>query len=293
MQALSADEAEAAWTLQARGVARGLALSEENTPTLIDAYIKSRHVVQEGLEKLREERPPRPARRPGRGAPRGAGDAGEADAPGPPEDDPRAEHVEKRNALLDAQREKLRAELGSVLAGAQLEYAVTVLGTFSNAWDVMVDAVADLELGEEKTFEALRPIEVFVAETAESLRGPRGDRRAGMRSMMEARRKMFDAMRTVLNEEQFAAFEQAVPGRRSSGRDASALIARLDTNGDGVLQRSETPRRMQRLFDRLDANGDGVLDEAELAAATDRGRGDRSGRGSGGRFGGRRGGPGR
>jgi hypothetical protein len=167
--------------------------------------------------------------------------------------------------------------LSSILSGAQLEYAVSVLGTFSNTWDVMADAIADLKLDEEKTFAALKPIEVYIAETAELQRGPRADRRADMQAMLEARRKLLDTMQTVLNEAQFDGFQRAVPGGRGRGQGFAGMFERWDENGDGVLQRSEVPARMERMFDRLDADGNGVLDEEELEAADRPGRGGRTG----------------
>jgi len=60
-------------------------------------------------------------------------------------------------------------------------------------------------------------------------------------------------------------------------------LAEFDSNGDGKLQESEMPERMQRMFDRLDTNGDGAIDGDEAAAMRQRGRG-----GARGRDGGRR-----
>jgi zinc protease len=57
---------------------------------------------------------------------------------------------------------------------------------------------------------------------------------------------------------------------------ATALPERLaafDANGDGKLQKSEAPERMQEFFDRMDANGDGTVDAAEAAAMRGQGRG--------------------
>jgi len=42
-------------------------------------------------------------------------------------------------------------------------------------------------------------------------------------------------------------------------------LMQSDANGDGKLQKTEVPERMQGMFDRLDANSDGVLDEQELS----------------------------
>lgn len=45
---------------------------------------------------------------------------------------------------------------------------------------------------------------------------------------------------------------------------------RLDRNGDGVVDRSEIERPLQRSFKRADKNGDGVLDEGEIEALKNR-----------------------
>lgn len=39
----------------------------------------------------------------------------------------------------------------------------------------------------------------------------------------------------------------------------------LDRNGDGKVNKSELPSRMQNMFDDADTNEDGGLDEAELS----------------------------
>ena len=310
MQQLSPEKAEAAWKLQAQGMAKGLGLSEEAAPILVSAYVKARQSVQEGLDKLRSDRPQRddrPQRGAGRGAPGAPGASGGSGAQGAPgqdddtdrpqrrrppgafgqaDENPRGEYQEKRNKLLADAREKLRADLSPILAGAQLEYAVAVLGTFSGAWDVMVDALAGFKLGEEKTYAALKPIEVHIAETATLERGPRQDRGADMQARLESRQKLLDAMKDLLDDKQYAAFQRAVPGGRTRGQGMSGMLETYDENGDGKLQRSEVPEQMLRMFDRLDANGDDALDEEELQAGGRRGRGGAGGRtggGSGGR----------
>lgn len=57
------------------------------------------------------------------------------------------------------------------------------------------------------------------------------------------------------------------PSGQRGGGDRGNMIARLDTNGDGKLQRAEAPEQMQGYFDRIDANGDDEIDATELAAA--------------------------
>lgn len=50
--------------------------------------------------------------------------------------------------------------------------------------------------------------------------------------------------------------------------DASPVakwIAQADTNGDGVIDRSEFQRDTERFFHRLDTNGDGIIDPDEMS----------------------------
>jgi len=56
--------------------------------------------------------------------------------------------------------------------------------------------------------------------------------------------------------------------RRRTGPDVSDDLVKtlmsLDRNGDGKLDRSEVPERMQGLFDRADTNKDGFLTPEEI-----------------------------
>ncbi len=67
-------------------------------------------------------------------------------------------------------------------------------------------------------------------------------------------------------------------GERRRGGRGGGMLARADANGDGKLQRSELPDRMQAMFDRIDANKDGAIDQDELNAMR-RNRGQRGGGG--------------
>jgi len=81
------------------------------------------------------------------------------------------------------------------------------------------------------------------------------------------------------------------PGGPNGARNLVERIMGLDRDGDGKLAKEELPDRLQRAFERIDTNGDGAIDRAEVEAVAERfaGRGDRE-RGPGGRP--RPGGPG-
>jgi photosystem II stability/assembly factor-like uncharacterized protein len=59
--------------------------------------------------------------------------------------------------------------------------------------------------------------------------------------------------------------DEARPRRRRRG-DFAARLKRLDTDGDGIVKKSEVPERMARMFDRFDGDGDGSVALAEIAA---------------------------
>jgi hypothetical protein len=56
------------------------------------------------------------------------------------------------------------------------------------------------------------------------------------------------------------------PGGRGFG---GRMFARLDTNGDGVIDREEYRAQAGQRFDRMDTNKDGKVDAAERQAARD------------------------
>lgn len=46
-------------------------------------------------------------------------------------------------------------------------------------------------------------------------------------------------------------------------RDPAQMLARADTNGDGRITREEFTASKARLFERLDRNGDGILNSSD------------------------------
>lgn len=50
-------------------------------------------------------------------------------------------------------------------------------------------------------------------------------------------------------------------------RDPAKRFAKIDRNGDGMIDKAEIDAMLARRFKRIDANGDGVLSTQERAAA--------------------------
>ncbi|MBS0478913.1 MAG: EF-hand domain-containing protein [Proteobacteria bacterium] len=82
-----------------------------------------------------------------------------------------------------------------------------------------------------------------------------------------------DATEMAARRQPMAPGATATPADGATPAPASApgnrLMARLDTNGDGVVDRAEYRAQAARRFDRMDANKDGKLDPAERQAARD------------------------
>jgi len=52
--------------------------------------------------------------------------------------------------------------------------------------------------------------------------------------------------------------------------DPAAIVKKFDKNGDGVLQVSELPERMQKFMGKADTNGDGIITVDELKAGREK-----------------------
>ena len=59
------------------------------------------------------------------------------------------------------------------------------------------------------------------------------------------------------------------PPSPGAGGRGERMFARLDTNGDGVIDREEFRAQAAQRFDRMDTNKDGKIDAAERQAARD------------------------
>jgi len=175
--AMTPQDAQAAWTLQAKAVAHELGLNEEQTAQLAEAYVANRRSNAESLRGL-------------------AGGAG-GDPAG------RWQAMQEAN---DASRAALKASLGEFLDDAQSAKAVDKLGTYSRQGDYMVHLVAGYDLDEASTHKAVGLIAAHVAE-ADAARAEALEQR-NMQAMREAtqasKAKLDTEMAKLLNEEQAA-----------------------------------------------------------------------------------------
>jgi Ca2+-binding EF-hand superfamily protein len=73
------------------------------------------------------------------------------------------------------------------------------------------------------------------------------------------------------------------PGAGGGRSNPAEMLARMDSNGDGKVAKSEVPQQMLQRWDRMDTNNDGFIDKKELEALAERFRGFSRG----GRFGSR------
>ncbi len=81
--------------------------------------------------------------------------------------------------------------------------------------------------------------------------------------------KLIGAMQTQMGDMAFTGVrpkpeDEETQAEEGQGGGVAAMLQRMDTNGDGKIQESEAPERMQQFFGMIDSNGDGELDEAEL-----------------------------
>lgn len=58
-----------------------------------------------------------------------------------------------------------------------------------------------------------------------------------------------------------------VAAAKAGKGDPAKRFAKLDTNGDGMLDKSEIEAMLARRFNKLDTNGDGIASAAERTAA--------------------------
>ena len=186
-QQLSAENAKAAWEVQAGGVAKRLKLSDEKATATVAAYSTARESHSAAFEKLRQEM-------------QGQGGGGGI--------------FRAMQDLNRSEGEKLEKALGAKLSAEETKKAMESLGTFNFGWDTMAFSIHGMKLEADKQQQALDAIETFVV-ASERLRANMmdGDRQEMMERTRQNREKLSESLKKVLTEEQMRAFEEATRGR--------------------------------------------------------------------------------
>lgn len=196
---LSPEKAKAAWEWEVKGVAKSLGLTPEQTTKVIAAYTEARTSNNDAMEKMRND-----MREKAQAAAQGDG--------GAPEDRAAmaAEMQKTVNEARKADADKLSAALAKDLSADQVTKAMKSLGSFNPSWDNMVNSIAEFKLGDEKTYQALTPIEAYVI-AVDKVRDST-DPEARRTAMTEARDSLTDSMKKILDEEQMGKFQRSIMG---------------------------------------------------------------------------------
>ena len=180
---------DAAWALQAKGVASSLELSDELAAKLTEAYKASRTSLQEAVEKLADTA--------------GGGQG----------------RMEAYRKLADDERAKLKTALAGFLTAEQADKAAASLGTFSRQWDRMVHTLAGFGLEEEKQNKALELVSGYVSESETALRDAiaQSDWQSVRTKMQTLKTGLDTALAEVLSAEQQATWNEATTFRGGRG----------------------------------------------------------------------------
>lgn len=237
---LTAEKAKAAWELEAKSVAKELNLSGDNTTKLVSSYVEARDSQKTSLDKARRDAAEKAKQTAGgdskpqgnpsgnpKGNPNGNPNAGGAARSRTPSESQKA-----TAEVLKTEQDKLKTALTKFLSEDQVNKAMASLGSFDRNWDVIVNTIADFNLGEAKTAEALHPVHAYVS----SIHTPRisGSGDAGRTTNRQARQDLIDAMKKVLSQEQMDKFQQAMGGAGvSRARNAGGAGATGSTGASG------------------------------------------------------------
>lgn len=187
---LDPEKADAAWSLQAQGVAKQIEVSGDALEKLTKAYKAARKSQGEAIRELMS----------------GGGGGG----PG--------RFMEMRE-ISEEERGKLREALDAFLNDDQTKKAVESLGTFSGQWDRFVNTIAGFQLEEKKLYMALNLIAKNVVESdaARSEAMANMDFESMRTATQNLKANLDDGLAMILSKEDFTKWTEAT-ARRGRGR---------------------------------------------------------------------------
>jgi hypothetical protein len=262
MMQLTPEQSKAAWELQARHVSTQAGLNDSEASQVVLAYQTTRENHAKALAAVRAKAQEERRGRAGSGATGGgggdgaagaaggagtgagagqggAGGEGASGAGGSAGADARAQSREaQEKAMADAmakERANFETALNGFLKPEQTAKVLEGLGNYDLAWDRPTWAVADLKLEADTQTKAMDITQAYASALVKAREGD--DRQAQMATMREARQKMMDDMKAVLNEEQYGKFQKAmgpVGGARAGGGAAGSGGRGGDGAGGGA-----------------------------------------------------------
>ena len=79
----------------------------------------------------------------------------------------------------------------------------------------------------------------------------------------EERKAGADAARKAMAERKGGELQDFMPGARRGGGMGERMMARIDTNGDGMISKAENRAMVEARFARMDADKDGMVEAGE------------------------------
>lgn len=173
---LSMEQANAAWTLEAEGVAKDLKLNRKSTAQLVTVYAENRMEYMNTQET-------------------------NSSSPVPL----------TRNDMIDLAVINLKKDLNDFLKDDQAKQAAVVMSLFSVEWDFMVDLVSSYKLSNSKKNKAVTSVNTYIIEytAAQAMANAISDRQAGMAARRDGKATLDTALTGILNDEQLEAWNTA------------------------------------------------------------------------------------
>ncbi len=192
-QGLSPEVQAQAWALQAKAVAKELALADDVTPKLVDAYKAARESQMTALRAKMTE---------------GGGQGGLG-------------NWEALREITKAERGKLETALKGFLKEDQTAKALGTLGTFNRRWDAMTMVLDGLKLDEAKGAEATKLVMAYVMDSdkimQDAFAAGATDRTAARDKSRALKQKLDENLGKVLSAEQLKTWTEATTMRGGGG----------------------------------------------------------------------------
>jgi uncharacterized lipoprotein len=186
---MSGADRDAAWALEAKGVAKDIGLSDADTGKVVAAYKASRDRHASAMQEMMS-----------------TGERG----PG---------MFQQMRGIADTERGKLAEELESAIGKENADKAVKVLGTYNRQWDRLVGVLSGFGLEADKEYQGLSLIAKYVVDASAAQEEAFATMDIeGMRSAMQELKATLDsAMGDVLSAEQLATWKEQTAGRGGFG----------------------------------------------------------------------------